>query len=69
MAARGLLDRRGNSPRQYRNMIVFAACDQRGLEALEHATADYLAWSAICDRADDLDLDTHNRIRGEASRD
>lgn len=46
-AARELLDRRGNTPRQYRNCLVFLAADGRRLEELETAAADYLAWSSV----------------------
>lgn len=52
-----ILNHRGASARQYRNMLVFAAADQRGMEALEQAIAEYLAWSGICDRAEELNLD------------
>ncbi len=48
--ARAMLDKRGAVPRQYRNMLVFAAADQRALEDLERATADFLAWSGIIER-------------------
>ena len=68
-AARGLLDRRATTPRQYRNMLVFAACDQRALEGLEQATADYLAWSGICTRVDELNLDAHQRTQATSRRD
>jgi hypothetical protein len=49
-------------------MLVFAACDQRALEALEQATADYLAWDGICRRVTELNLDAHNTTRAEQSR-
>lgn len=68
-AARELLDRRGNSPRQFRNMLVFAAADQRSLEGLEQATADYLAWSSICDRGTELNLDAHQTTQARTRRD
>ncbi|MGE0304271.1 MAG: Swt1 family HEPN domain-containing protein [Acidimicrobiia bacterium] len=58
-ASRNILDRRGSVPRQYRNMLVFAAADQRRLEDLERATAEYLAWSGILDRREELNLDAH----------
>jgi predicted AAA+ superfamily ATPase len=66
--ARTLLDQRGNSPRQYRNMLVFAACDQRSLEGLEEAAADFLAWSSICDRVDELNLDAHQTTQAKTRR-
>jgi hypothetical protein len=73
VSAREILHRRGTSPRQYRNMLLFAACDQRLLEGLEQAVADHLAWSSICDRGDELNLDaqqtTQARNRRSASDD
>lgn len=68
-AAREILDHRGNSPRQYRNMLVFAAADQRSLEGLEQATADFLAWSSICDRVSELNLDAHQTTQARTRRD
>ncbi len=56
-SAREILNHRGVGARQYRNMLVFAAAEQRGMEALEQATAEYLAWSGICDRTEELNLD------------
>jgi predicted AAA+ superfamily ATPase len=67
-AAREILDRRGTSPRQYRNMLVFAASDQRSLEGLEQATADYLAWSSICERVEELNLDAHQSTQARTRR-
>ena len=67
-AAREILDQRGTSPRQYRNMVVFGACDQRSLEGLEQATAEYLAWSSICDRGDELNLDAHQTTQARTRR-
>ena len=68
-SAREILNYRGSSPRQYRNMLVFAAADQRGIDALEQATAEYLAWSGICDRADELNLDAHQRRQATTQKD
>lgn len=68
-SARTILDRRGASPRQYRNMMIFAACDQRSLEGLEQATADFLAWSSICDRVNELNLDAHQTTQARSRRD
>ena len=68
-SAREILNYRGASPRQYRNMLVFAAADQRGMDALEQATAEYLAWSGICNRADELNLDAHQRRQATTQKD
>jgi predicted AAA+ superfamily ATPase len=51
-----LLDQRGNGPRNYRNMIVFLAPDDRRLEDLERSVRDYLAWTEIVDRAEEFEL-------------
>lgn len=67
--AREILNQRGASPRQYRNMLVFAAADQRGMESLEQAAAEYLAWSGICDRADELNLDVQQSRLATTQRD
>lgn len=68
-AARETLDRRGTSPRHYRNMVIFAACDQRSLEGLEQATADFLAWSSISNRSTELNLDAHQTTQARTRRD
>lgn len=68
-AVRGFLDRRATAPRQYRNMLVFAACDQRALEGLEQAAADFLAWAGICGRVKELNLDDHQRTQASSRRD
>jgi hypothetical protein len=66
--ARDVLNHRGTSPRQYRNMLVFAAPDQRSLEGLEESVADYLAWDGICGRVDELNLDAHQTTQAKTQR-
>ena len=68
-SAREILNHRGAGARQYRNMLVFAAADQRGIEALEEATAEYLAWSGICDRTEELNLDAQQTRLAATQRD
>ncbi len=63
--ARAILESRGSGPRDYRNMLVFLAGDQRRMADLEQATADWLAWSSIVDEAKALNLDPHQS--GQAS--
>lgn len=48
-AALGLLESRGNSPRQYRNTLVFLAPDTRLMQPLDEAVRLYLAWDSIND--------------------
>jgi predicted AAA+ superfamily ATPase len=54
---RDLLEARGNSPRLYRNMLVFIAPDQGGAEALREAMREYLAWQSIRNDEEQLNLD------------
>jgi predicted AAA+ superfamily ATPase len=60
-AARGFLENRGNSPRLYRNMLVFIAPDMNNAEAWETALRDYLAWKSIDEEAEPLNLDAQQR--------
>ena len=65
-AAREILDTRGDSPRTYRNMLVFVAPDVGEWDALERETRHYLAWSSILQEAEALNLDANQR--SEASK-
>lgn len=59
LAARGILESRGNSPRLYRNTLVFLAADKARLQDLDEAVRRYLAWKSIVDEEDVLNLDPH----------
>ena len=52
-----VLNQRGASPRYYKNTLVFLAPDKGKLEALEKATAQYLAWTSIVAERTTLNLD------------
>jgi predicted AAA+ superfamily ATPase len=52
-----ILDSRGNSPRRYRNMLVFAAADEDTVQVLSDETRRYLAWVSIQKDAVALNLD------------
>jgi len=56
-AARKILESRGNTPRLYRNTLVFLAADKTRLQDLAEATRKYLAWESILDTKDQLNLD------------
>ncbi len=58
-AAQEFLQNRGNSPRIYRNTLVFLAADKNKLQDLDEAVRQYLAWSSIVDEAETLNLDPH----------
>jgi hypothetical protein len=55
--AQEILERRGNSPRIYRNMLVFLAADSERLEELQQAVRFWLAWTSIQQEEDQLNLD------------
>lgn len=58
-AARAILEYRGNSPRIYRNTLVFLAADKVRLDDLDEAIRKFLAWQSIVAEKDKLNLDPH----------
>lgn len=56
-----LLNKRGGSPRLYRNALVFLAPDRGRMEALDGTTRRYLAWKSILGEEEQLNLDAHGR--------
>jgi hypothetical protein len=72
-AAQGLLEMRGNSPRIYRNTLVFLAADRTRLEELETATRYYVAWNSICKDSDGdkprINLDNYQKAQATSQRD
>lgn len=60
-AAQDILENRGNSPRLYRNMLVFIAPDTANAEAWEKSLREYLAWKSIDEEAEPLNLDAQQR--------
>ena len=59
--AKEILENRGNSPRLYRNMLVFIAPDVTNAQAWEQSLREYLAWKSIDDEAEPLNLDAQQR--------
>lgn len=57
VAAQEILEQRGNSPRIYRNMLVFLAADSERLEELQQAVRLWLAWTSIQQEEEQLNLD------------
>ena len=49
-AAKAILESRGNTPRLYRNTLVFLAADKTRLQDLDEAVRRYLAWESILGR-------------------
>jgi len=67
-AARAILESRGNTPRLYRNTLVFLAADKARLQDLDQALRLYLAWKSILDERDGLNLDPHQTRQAETQR-
>src|SRR5262249_36449908 len=56
VAAKNILETRGNTPRIYRNTLVFLAADKVRLQDLDEAVRKYLAWKSILAEKETLDL-------------
>jgi hypothetical protein len=65
VAAKALLESCGNSPRLFRNSLVFLAADKARMQDLDEAVRKYLAWKSIVKEADVLDLGKHQRAQAE----
>jgi len=63
VAARAILEARGNSPRLYRNTLVFLAADKTRLQDLDEAVRKYLAWQSILADEAQLGLTTHQKTQ------
>lgn len=64
-AAKAILESRGNSPRLFRNSLVFLAVDQTRLQDLDEAIRRYVAWASILDEKLELNLDPHQVRQAE----
>ena len=65
-AATAMLENRGNTPRLFRNTLVFLAVDQTRLQDLDEAVRRWLAWSSILQDKETLNLDPHQVRQAEA---
>lgn len=54
--AGSILDEKGSGPRDYRNMLVFLAADEREVEDLFSTVADRIAWKSIVDESEQIGL-------------
>lgn len=66
--AQTILDNRGNSPRNYRNTLVFLSGDAIRLKELLTAIRQYLAWKSICDEREQLNLDPFQSRQADTKR-
>ena len=67
-AAKAILESRGNTPRLYRNTLVFLAADKVRMQDLDEALHRYLAWSSILAEKEVLNLDPHQVRQAETQK-
>jgi hypothetical protein len=67
-AARAILESRGNTPRLYRNTLVFLAADKVRLQDLDEAVRKFLAWKSILIEQKALNLDHHQASQAETQQ-
>jgi hypothetical protein len=67
VVASRILEQRGNSPRRFRNMLVFVVPDAEAMEGLDLEVRRYLAWKSIVDEQEILNLDAHQRRQAQDS--
>jgi hypothetical protein len=67
-AARAILESRGNTPRLYRNTLVFLAADKVRLQDLDEAVRRFLAWGSIVAEKEALNLDPHQVRQAETQK-
>jgi predicted AAA+ superfamily ATPase len=67
-AARAMLESRGNTPRLYRNTLVFLAADKTRLQDLDEAARRYLAWESILTEKEKLNLDPQQVKQAETQK-
>ncbi|MCL5734830.1 MAG: Swt1 family HEPN domain-containing protein [Actinobacteria bacterium] len=68
LAARAVLERRGNAPRLHQNTLVFLAADKVRLQDLDEAVRRYLAWRQILEQHVELNLDPQQAQQAETQR-
>jgi hypothetical protein len=68
IVAKSIFDSRGNTPRLYRNTLVFLAADKTRLQDLDEATRRYLAWESILTEKVTLNLDPKQVKQAETQR-
>ena len=68
VAAKTVLESRGNTPRLFRNTLVFLAADKVRYQDLDEALRRYLAWDSIVAETDELNLDPHQAKQAEVQR-
>ena len=67
-SAADIVANRGTSPRLHRNTLVFLAADERELDSLLQATADFLAWKSILADTKSLNLDEFQKSQAQSKQ-
>jgi predicted AAA+ superfamily ATPase len=67
-AAKAILESRGNTPRLFRNTLIFLAADKVRLQDLDDALRKYVAWKTIVDEKTPLNLDPHQVRQAETQK-
>ncbi len=68
LAAKAILEMRGNAPRLYRNTLVFLAADKTRLQDLDEAARKFLAWESILAEQKHLNLTPYQVTQAETQR-
>ena len=68
LAARAMLESRGNTPRLYRNTLAFLAADKTRLQDLDEAARKYLAWESILTEKVQLNLSPYQVTQAETQK-
>lgn len=68
VAAKAILETRGNTPRLYRNTLVFLAADKTRLQDLDEAARKYLAWESILVEQNNLNLSPYQVTQAETQK-
>ncbi len=67
-AASAIFESRGNTPRLFRNTLVFLAADKTRLQELDEAVRRFLAWESILTERAQLDLTAHQVKQAETQQ-
>jgi predicted AAA+ superfamily ATPase len=68
IAAKEIFENRGNTPRLYRNTVVFLAADKTRLQDLDEAVRKFLAWQSILAEKEILNLSPYQVKQAETQK-
>ncbi len=68
VAAKAVLEFRGNTPRLFQNALVFLTADKTRLQDLDESARKYLAWESILDEKQTLNLDPQQVKQAESQK-